>query len=77
MKLKPNYWVLTYALFACAMSLVAVTYSPEQVPIHWNMQGEIDGYGPKYIYLIFGCLGFLGYFLMDFIRKIDPNSRKI
>ena len=56
MKLKPNYWVLTYALFACAMSLVAVTYSPEQVPIHWNMQGEIDGYGPKYIYLIFGCL---------------------
>lgn len=77
MKLKPNYWVLAYALFAFAMSLVAVVYSPRQVPIHWNMQGEIDGYGSKYIYLIFGCLGFLGYFLMNIIRKIDPNSRKI
>ena len=44
MKLKPNYWVLAYALFVSAMSLVTVTYLPEQLTIHRNMQGEIDGY---------------------------------
>ena len=36
---------LTIAAWASA--LVAYPYLPEQVPIHWNIRGEVDGYGNK------------------------------
>lgn len=77
MKLKPNYWVLGYACLAFVVSLVTVFYLPEQVPTHWNIYGQIDDYGSKYIYLIFGFLGIFGYFLIGGLRKIDPYSDKI
>ena len=27
--------------------LLCLPFLPEQVPIHWNFAGEIDGWGPK------------------------------
>jgi uncharacterized membrane protein len=36
---------LTVAAWATA--LAAYPYLPQQVPIHWNIRGEIDGYGDK------------------------------
>lgn len=32
---------------AWVSALVAYPYLPEQVPIHWNIRGEVDGYGDK------------------------------
>lgn len=32
---------------AWVAALVAYSYLPERVPIHWNIRGEIDGYGHK------------------------------
>lgn len=36
---------LTLAVWATA--LVAYPYLPEKIPIHWNIRGEVDGYGEK------------------------------
>ncbi|MGH7134389.1 MAG: SdpI family protein, partial [Pirellulales bacterium] len=36
---------LTVAAWAAA--LAAYPYLPENVPIHWNIRGEVDGYGQK------------------------------
>ena len=49
---------------------------PEKVPTHWNLSGEIDGWGDKYslIGLLF-LLPVLTYFLMVIIPKIDPKKR--
>lgn len=77
MKSKPNYWVLGYALMAMIASLFAMGYLPDVVPIHWNLQGEVDGYGSKYLYLLFGSLGLLGYVLIGFLRSVDPYHAKI
>ena len=34
--------------------LVCLPFLPEQVPIHWNFAGEIDGWGPKWSAAAFG-----------------------
>ncbi|HVX10622.1 MAG TPA: SdpI family protein [Pirellulales bacterium] len=36
---------VTLAVWVAA--LAAYPYLPEQVPIHWNIRGEVDGYGAK------------------------------
>ncbi|MSP85435.1 MAG: DUF1648 domain-containing protein [Flavobacteriaceae bacterium] len=49
---------------------------PEQVPMHWNLKGEIDDYGSKYslIGMVF-LLPVLTYVLMLVVPKIDPKKR--
>ena len=49
---------------------------PEQVPMHWNLKGEIDDWGSKYslIGLVF-LLPVLTYILMLVVPKIDPKKR--
>ena len=48
---------------------------PEQVPMHWNLKGEIDDWGSKYslIGLAF-LLPVFTYVLMLVIPKIDPKK---
>lgn len=43
------YYVVAVMLVAAALgaSMVFSPRLPETVPIHWNMHGEIDGYGPR------------------------------
>lgn len=49
---------------------------PENVPLHWNLNGEIDNWGSKYtlIGLVF-LMPILTYILMLVIPKIDPKKR--
>jgi uncharacterized membrane protein len=49
---------------------------PEKVPVHWNMQGEIDRYGDKTELLIIPIfLPLLTYLLFLVIPKIDPKNK--
>ena len=36
-----------------SISAWAWSAAPERVPIHWNLQGEVDGYGSKAFGLLF------------------------
>jgi len=49
---------------------------PEKVPLHWNLEGEIDNWGSKYtlIGLVF-LMPILTYILMLVVPKIDPKKR--
>ena len=49
---------------------------PENVPLHWNLNGEIDSWGSKYtlIGLVF-LMPILTYIFMLVIPKIDPKKR--
>ncbi len=42
---------------------------PEQIPIHFNFNGEVDGYGPKYTILFFSALGVLVYIALFILSK--------
>jgi len=49
---------------------------PPEVPIHWNIEGEIDGYGKKGM-LVFVpiMMPLLIYIMFSIIPKIDPKNR--
>ena len=60
------YWALALALAASSVVATAIVYTqlPRTIPIHWNIQGKVDGYGTKATLLIVPVvtLGFLGFF---------------
>jgi uncharacterized membrane protein len=63
-----GYLYFSLALVAAAFVASAVLYPrlPEQIPTHWNIDGEIDGYGHKQWALFLSpgiMLGLLGLFL--------------
>ncbi|WP_452222906.1 SdpI family protein [Lacinutrix chionoecetis] len=49
---------------------------PDQVPIHWNASGEIDGWGSKSTLLIIPIvLPLLIYIILSLVPKIDPKQK--
>ena len=49
---------------------------PQEIPIHWNIAGEIDGYGSKgMLILIPILLPLLLYIIFIIMPKIDPKKR--
>lgn len=52
---------LVLTLGATAYSIVLYPQLPDKMPIHWNIRGEIDGYGPKAtgLFLMPGIMVFL------------------
>src|SRR5687767_9571462 len=68
-----------YPLFLISVMLVfsAAVYAqlPEEIPVHWNLQGEADRYGGRLegaFLLPLIALGFWG--LMRVLPKIDPRK---
>ena len=57
--------------------LVAVFYArlPDQVPMHWGFDGEIDRYGSKNELWLMGALGPLFALLFQFLPRLDPKKR--
>lgn len=49
---------------------------PNEIPIHFNLEGEADGWGSKWIMLaLFPVIGVLTYLLLFFVPKIDPKKK--
>lgn len=55
--------------------IIAYPKLPDQVPIHWNLTGEADGFAAK-INAMFSTLGImvLIYVSMAFLPKVDPRK---
>src|SRR4051812_21972532 len=65
-----------WVVIAAAFLLAAVTWSttPDHVPMHWNVYGEVDRYGGKFEGLLFLPLFMLGlYLLLLFVPRLDPG----
>lgn len=65
--------LLIGAMFAAA--LWAWPQLPDRLPIHWNIHGEVDGWGNKFMGLLFVPLIVLGlYVLMVVLPWFDPGK---
>ncbi|MEH7443216.1 SdpI family protein [Bacillus sp. JJ1122] len=68
---------LPLTLIGLMMMAWIITYPklPDQVPIHWNLTGEADGFAAK-INAMFSTLGImvLIYVSMAFLPKVDPRK---
>lgn len=66
--------IIIILITAAPLVYLLLTYSslPEQLPMHWNIKGEVDNYGPKY-YPFLLTPGM--YFLLLIIPLIDPRKK--
>ncbi|MDX2002511.1 MAG: SdpI family protein [Chitinophagales bacterium] len=61
-------------LAALVLSLIFWNKMPDRIPIHYNLQGEIDNYGPKgMLFLLFPGIGLLVYAIIQLLPMIDPK----
>ena len=67
---------LEYRIFTVLMAVpffIAVTglfFLPSKVVMHWNIRGEADGYGSKFVLLLLPfAAGFMGLFLKEMFKS--------
>lgn len=73
---KYKIWTaLQLGIIAAMFITAAVRWSsvPDRLPIHWNVSGEVDGYGGKFVGLLLIPLLAIGIFvLLAAIPRLDP-----
>lgn len=77
-------WSIVVCLLLIAAACAALAWCwpllPEQVPVHWNASGEVDGYGPRTAMLLLGpglmTLALALSLLMPYLspRRFEINS---
>ena len=74
------YWIASIALGVAVLAASAIVYPslPARVPIHWNVRGEVDGFGSR----AFGAFFFPGVILIligvfAVLPKLTPRSMPI
>lgn len=67
--------VIILFLIAALLAIVSFPFLPERIPIHWNLSGQIDNYGSKWlVFLGPGSILIIG-ILMEVCRNIDPKKQ--
>lgn len=64
--------ILVILLAPIAFMFIVWDKLPEKLPVHWNINGEVDSYGAKYL---FAVLNTALYLLFIVIPKIDPRKK--
>lgn len=66
-------WILALAPFV----LVAVMYGrlPDEIPIHWNINSEVDSFGNKAILWWLSCISPVLAVLLVALPNIDPRKK--
>jgi len=64
-------WMITIIFF------ISIFFLPETIPVHWNIDWEVDRYGSRYELLIIIFLPILSYYGMNLLRYIDPHRMQI
>lgn len=74
--LKKEWYVLLILLMPFVASAILWDDLPDVVPTHFNIQGEADDYGPKWMTAIMiPAIGLATYFMLIFLPAIDPKKR--
>jgi len=72
---KLNPYLIGLIILSFAVGILVYDHLPEKIPIHWNLEGEVDAYGNKFFGIF--SLPFLTlavYLLMIVLPRIDPKS---
>lgn len=72
--MKKNNMVIILSLLSLIGTFIIYNQLPEQIPMHWNIRGEVDRYDPKYMVLIIGALPLALAILKKVLPHIDPRK---
>ncbi len=73
---KSKLWILGFvaALVPIVITLVLYKQLPDQMPVHWGINGEVNRYGDKDQVWITGLMGMVILIFMYFLPSIDPRK---
>src|SRR5688572_30011380 len=70
-------WLEALLLLAPLIALLALWDDfPERVPIHWNLQGEIDDWSSKTFLFLLPLTSVLTIALLHVLPRFDPKLRR-
>ena len=76
MKNKLN-WLEGAFLIAPLLALAALWKDlPARVPVHWNLQGQIDAWSSKPSLILMPLVSFVTIVLLHFLPRLDPKLRR-
>lgn len=68
--------IIAIAMLPTAYLLLIWKLLPDVVPTHWNIKGEIDGYGNKTeLIFVAALLPWLIYIVLSIVPRIDPKGK--
>ena len=74
-RLPVSWFVIALILSLYILGYFLYPHLPEQVPSHWNMAGEVDGYSSRTFHvLFFPSMTLFLYIFMSFAPILDPKS---
>ncbi len=73
-KKKTNIIIAAILLFTLVVTLIYYPKVPDIIPVHWGPDGQIDGWGQKFMLFVFWGIAVGANFLMLLAEKIDPRS---
>jgi uncharacterized membrane protein len=73
------YWIVAIALVLLAWIISAALYPgmPAKIPMHWNIQGKIDAYGPKWAVFLMPGLMLVLLGLCSLLPTLSPRNFEI
>jgi uncharacterized membrane protein len=73
------YWITAVLLIAIATAVATWFYStlPDQIPTHWNIRGEVDGYGGKWTLFAFPVVMVAMLVLFYFLPALSPKPFEV
>jgi uncharacterized membrane protein len=73
------YWIIAILLVAIAAGATAWLYAslPERIPTHWNIRGEVDGYGGKWTLFLFPATMAGMLVLFYFLPALSPKHFEV
>jgi uncharacterized membrane protein len=73
------YWITAFLLVAITTAAGAWLYTslPDQIPTHWNIRGEVDGYGGKWTLFIFPVMMVVMLALFYFLPALSPKQFEV
>lgn len=75
---KNRILALILIIISFAVSFLAYPYLPDKVAIHWNIEGNADGFSGKAFGLfLIPCISIFFYILLWLMPKLDPLKKNI
>jgi uncharacterized membrane protein len=74
-----GYWIIAGLLLASSAVAAGWLYPtlPEQIPTHWNIRGEVDGYGSRWTLFLLPAFMAALLVLFYFLPALSPKSFEV
>ena len=73
--MKINKFLVSVIGLTLVATLIAYPVLPQQIPTHWNINGDVDDYSPRWMAIVLACLPAFMYGLFWLMPKIDPKQK--